>query len=239
MKNTIILILSLLVIGIGSYIIFDKFINKEVKESNAVEQKENTEKNDEINNNNNSITYKVFKKGEEIVLSDNSKWLVINDSDENTDYVTVLSEKDYSDYLAPTDGSYNSADFIVNNDNFEKILEYFNYKASIIPATLKEVDGYKIRLIKLEEIINYDNNWTYDDNTDSYNYSGELNNEFRNVLTMTHTKCSQGKCAPYYSTGCQQPIVDDGNPVKCFISHWQLGLGGLNPVINIYKTSIK
>lgn len=44
MKNTIILILSLLVIGLGSYVIFDKFINKEKKsEYSQCDEKENIE----------------------------------------------------------------------------------------------------------------------------------------------------------------------------------------------------
>ena len=235
MKNTIILILSLLVIGLGSYVIFDKVINKKVDNNSSAENGKLDSENIQENTN----TFKSYKKGDEIILSDNSKWLVISDSDENTDYVTMLSEKDFADYLSPTDGKY-SFDYIgMNNDNIEKIQEYFNYKASTIPVELKEIDGYKIRLIKLEEIINYDNNWTYDSDTDSYNYSGELLNTFKNVLTMTKTKCSQGKCAPYYSTGCQQKIVDDGKPDNCFISHWQIGFGGLKPVINIYKSSIK
>ena len=58
MKNTIILILSLLVIGLGSYVIFDKVISKETKNINTLEVVENT--NTESKNAS-EVRYKIVK----------------------------------------------------------------------------------------------------------------------------------------------------------------------------------
>ena len=187
---------------------------------------------------------KAYVKGEELTLSDGSKWLVISNSNEDLDYVTAMAYKDFIEYL-PEKDSTSINDEIFSDKKYDdtwyansKIKEFLDSKVDSIPVLLKEVDGYKIRLIKVQEILDFDSNWTYNEEHDSYYYTGSnLNQYFKSVLTMTPSKChdnpNAGKCIPIYNTG----VTEDTE--NYFISHWVLGGGGLKPVINIEKTSLK
>ena len=196
-----------------------------------------------INNNkeeNETQKYTIYKKGQEIKLSDNSEWMVLKDSDETTDYVVLLSKKDYT----PTVDSIYSNSILEeaynNNTQYDSssLKQYLNTLETNIPVTLVEKDGYKIRLITIEEILAYDNNWQYNKETDEYNYSGQnLNENLTGILTMTHTKCSEGRCTPFYNLSETQCMTEECNK-QYFITHWMIGVGGIKPIINVSKDSL-
>lgn len=230
----LIILLVLVILGLVGYIVYDKVLSKDEPETGEVTDQNN-------NGENQNTTYKVYKKGEELTLSDGSKWLVISDSDETMDYVTVLSSKDYSEdgiteYESISNEIYSTEVYTENWYNNSKIKEFLTSKIATIPVTLKEVNGNKIRLITVQEILDFDNKWEYKEERDDYNYTGNTFNQyFKALLTMTPSKCQNkstaGKCAPLYNTGSTN--------TEHFISHWLLGVGGLNPVINIEKSSLQ
>lgn len=228
-KKNIIIILLVILIAILSGIIGFVLGSKNSNEMDNQKQKEE----------NKETKYITYQKGQEIKLSDDSAWMVLKDSDENTDYVVLLSKKDYT----PSAGSnYDSIDNEIYNKDTQydnsALKQYVNSLESQIPVKLKEVDGYKIRLITVEEILDFDNNWQYDNIKDSYTYAGEkVNENFLGILTMTHTKCDKGKCTPFYNlseTQCFDGICNK----EYFLEHWILGLSGINPVINVSKDSL-
>jgi len=197
---------------------------------------------DIINDNkeeNETKKYIAYTQGQEIKLSDNSDWIVLKNSDETTDYVVLLSKKDYT----PTGDYYNLISdeiYDKNNIQYENSLlkKYLNTLETNIPVTLVEKNGYKIRLITIEEIFAFDNNWQYNNETDSYTYTGQnLNENFKGLLTMTNTKCTEGKCLSFYNLSETQCLEENCNK-QFFIEHWMPGLGGIKPVINVYKDSL-
>ena len=182
--------------------------------------------------------YTGYTKGQEIKLSDNSDWVVLKDSDEKTDYVVLLSKKDYT----PTDNYYDSIyNEITNKDtqyNNSTLNQYLNSIQSQLPVELKEVDGYKIKLVTIDEIFAFDSNWTYNNDTDSYTYNGtNLNENFKGILTMTHTKCVEGKCTSFYNLSETQCLTENCNK-QYFLEHWISGLDGIKPVINVSKEAL-
>ena len=242
-NNTgIIVLLLIIILGLVGYIVYDKVLSN--KEETPVEDKTSTKvnANDESDTNTEVETEnKAYKKGEELTLSDGSKWLVIFDSDKNKDYVTVIGRKDFAEYVT---NEYDEIDKEIYStekydDNWyktSKIKAFMDSKINKIPVSLKEVDGYKIRLIKTQEVIDFDDNWSYNNERDDYNYTGSnFNQYFKGVLTMTASKChdktSAGKCMPMYNIG------SSGNDY--FITHWISGVGGLKPVVNIDKAALK
>jgi len=189
-------------------------------------------------NNEETKQYTTYNKGQEIKLSDNSEWLVLKDSDEKSDYVVLLSKKDYT----TNDNYYNaiSTEIYNNTTQYENssLKQYLNSLESSIPVSLKEVEGYKIRLITIDEIFSFDSNWTYNSDNDSYTYNGiNLNKNFKGILTMTHTKCTEGKCTAFYNLSETQCLTDNCNK-KYSLEHWMSGIGGIKPVINVFKDSL-
>lgn len=223
----------------------NKTLNDNVKNENKKESVDDIkiDKENSSNDEKNNYKYAVYNKGDEITLSDNTKWLVIKDSPDNQDYVTVLSSKDYS-YLITDDRHNKLFDELYNHNytNYDNsyLKEFIELQIDTIPVTLKEVNGYKIRLITLEEIFGIDSNWQYNQDDDTYQYTGdELNSYLGNVLTMTSikTKCNVEKCWPIYKTGSSQCYGDC--QLTYFVGHYGVGIGGLKPVINILKDDLK
>lgn len=197
----------------------------------------------ETNDDNNGILdvpsetkkYKAYKQGEEIKLSDNSEWIILKDSSVDIDYITLLSKKDYT----PVDNNYDLIfdELVVKETQFNnsQLKQYLQSLENQMPVTLKEVDGYKIRLITIEEIFSFNNNWQYNSINDSYNYIGEKVNENLNgILTMSHTKCTEGKCTAFYNLSETQCIDENCNK-QYYLEHWVSGLSGIKPVINVSK----
>ena len=187
----------------------------------------------------NQLNDKEYKLYDEVTLSDGSKWLVLEDSSKDSDYVTLIKK----DYEAVTDTVYNE---IVNqkvtyqNSSLKKYLEAM---INTIPVTLKEIDGYKIRLLTVDDIYKIDKNWTYDEKNDTYMYNGSKTNisKFQNFtsLTMTETKCSEGKCASFYLWTTSEVLSgEDTIESISSIDRWYLGIPSIRPVINVYKNSL-
>ena len=217
-----------------------KETDKEMILSNEVVNEEDASNNNEVVEPSTDVKkYTIYSKGQEVKLSDNSEWMVLKDSDETTDYVVLLSKKDHTSsqnnyYISVSDEVFN------NNTQYDSssLKQYLNTLETNIPVTLVEKDGYKIRLITIEEIFAFDNKWTYNNENDSYTYNGtNLNDNFRGILTMTHTKCSEGKCTPFYNLSETQCLTEDCNK-QYFLEHWMSGLGGIKPVINVSKESL-
>lgn len=179
--------------------------------------------------------YKAYKQGEEIKLNDNSEWIVLKDSNEEVDYITLLSKKEYE----PTGNNYDILfDELTSKDtqfNNSQLNQYLQSLENQMPITLKEVNGYKIRLITIDEIFAFDNNWQYDNINDSYTYMGQnINENLKGILTMTHTKCTEGKCTAFYVASETECLYENCNK-QYYLAHWAPGFGGVKPVINVSK----
>ena len=116
--------------------------------------------------------------------------------------------------------------------------KYMQSQQNRVAATLKEVDGYKIRLITLDELFALDDDW---DKTElaRYTYGGENWSTTipLGITTMTLVKDSDramGKQWAYYTVG----TTKSSNSEYQIITTWKNGLGGFYPVVNIYKKSI-
>ncbi len=181
---------------------------------------------------NNEKEYKVY---DEVTLSDGSKWMVIENSSKDSDYVTLIKKESNDISNQSTyDLLWNElTDFKTKYDT-SNLKKYVDNLAQNIPTKLKEVNGYKIRLITVEELMNLDNNWKYDETNDNYTYIGnDLNKLIFAGLTMTETKCTEGKCTAFY-------IESAGyDPQTYYLTHWASGLPQIKPVINVYKTELE
>lgn len=231
-KNILIVILIIIIAilcGVIGWVFGSKFadIEANIIDNNKEEQKEETKK------------YTAYKQGQEIKLSDNSEWLVLKDSNEDSDYVVLLSKKEYVVANSDTDDAIFTE--LTNKDTkYENssIKQFVDSLENQMPVTLKEVDGYKIRLITIDEIFAFDNNWNYDSNNDTYTYTGlNLNENFKGIQTMTDTKCTEGKCTAFYNLSETQCLEDACNK-QFFLEHWIMGVGGIKPVINVNKESL-
>lgn len=170
-------------------------------------------------------------------------WKVIKESKVTDDYVTVLGKEDYGTYL--------------QGDNYDAVLDqmyknFVEYKGSAldkymqsqqsrIPAELKEVDGYKIRLITLDEIFAIDNNWVKSEQG-GYKYTKSTWSDSIPMGITTMTLVSDGDRAygkqwAYYTTS-QTTCYTDNCAENYYITSYKVGLGGFYPVANIYKNSI-
>ncbi len=225
------------IIAMGVYILVDK----------TSQDKEITNNGGNINNNdvNNTtkVEYKEYKVGDEITLSDGSKWTVIKNSGTTEDYVTALGQEDYATYLQVDNGAYD-----VFNQMYKKFVEYkgsaldkyMQSQQSRVAAALKEVDGYKIRLITLEELFALDNNWI--ENTYSgYKYTKSSWSDLipMGITTMTLVSDKDresGKQWAYYTVSATQCLSEC--EVEHYITTYKFGMGGFFPVVNIYKYSI-
>lgn len=235
-KNVLIVILILIIIALGGTLFYQNVLVKEESEKdNKKEVKD--EIKEEVKK------YTSYTKGNELTLSDGSKWMVLADSDENQDYVVLLSNQDYSTSITEND-DYNGIFSEISNSTtqFEnsKLKMYLDSKVNELPVELKEVNGYKIRLITIEEIFSFDDKWDYESGYDIYYYKGKnLNENFMGILTMSHTKCNEGKCNAFYNLGQTQCYTEECEKNKeIFLEHWMSGLGGIKPVINVSKDSI-
>jgi len=164
----LVIVLCLLVLGLGGYIFYDKVLSN----------KEPVGENDDNNGNENVTTYEyaIYNKGDEIKLNDGNTWIVLSDSNSNQDYITVIAKPEYSENFSYENGEkvsneFYSHDKIRYDDSYTK-KELEQYYLPKISLKLKEVDGYKIRLITLEEVLNFNEGWEYSEEHDSYTYKG-------------------------------------------------------------------
>ena len=237
--------------------------NKGNNQSNNNNQNNGTDKeednndnqvNDDNQNNVGEQTYKEYTKFGEISLKDGSKWIVIKDSSKYDDYVTLFSKEgymlSYSDPVVPLEDKV----FKISEDEYDaifrqltntntiyevwKLKEVLETKiAASIPAELKKVNGYKIRLITVDEIFSLsDDTWTYDDERDVYEYNGyDLPHYLKSTLTMTHSKRTVGQVTAFYLT---QPTYGDKKPYYS-LAPGAVGLPNIKPVIYVHKSSLE
>lgn len=137
-----------------------------------------------------------------------SVWYVL---DNKEDYVTLL-KKDYIDTTNNNQVNYNSINGILNN-----------YASNII-SDLKEVDGYKIRLITIDELIklgfNDKTNTNYYEDSDKTPYWIGLNNSNYWVMDKSFMVVNyEGNNYMYEASDNDYAYV--------------------RPVINLYKSAIK
>lgn len=227
--NILIIAILCLLLGVAGGYIIATSLNKSDKSTNGeptnntpndlIEDEDKKENKDE--NTNTIVQYKDYIAGQEIVLNNGSKWLVINNGE---DYVTAIIATpkdeltDYSDYDSNAlMGKYETA----LKTYVERQLIKFN------DIKLKNND---IRLITSEEYMSLygKNNWRLENN--SYYYTG-ANTNMINTLTMTESGCT-GKCGNFYLTG----ITDKGETILTSFSN---GNVPARPVLNIMKSEIK
>lgn len=218
-------------------------------DNNEINQNINENDNDKTNDVNN----KRYLKGETVTLKDNSKWLVLADSDENSEVIKLMNINDFilygsscknqdeyiycdddSDYTALVNEYFNSSTTYKGS----KIESLINSYASLIPAKLKEVDGYKIRLLSINDIFEYDNNWKKIEGNE-YIYTGNsFNDNFTGAWTMdtVESRCT-GNCGNFFVV--RKDYNYDTNEIeKIYLGMGYSGLAELKPVIYVLKSSI-
>lgn len=150
----LVVILSLLVLGLGGFIVYDKVLNTS---NNNVDDKQNDNSSVNIDN----TVNKKYSVGDEITFN-NEKWNVIKDSTENDDYVVVLKSsslkeldgKPYYECPLENNNGLNCSMKMSNDYKDSAAKKYFEetYINQLGKENLKDVNNYFIRLITIEEL---------------------------------------------------------------------------------------
>lgn len=246
-KNIVLVILSMIIVGLCGYLAYDKMLNKEELKENSQSQNE-ANIDDETNETDKKQEdkYKKYEVMENIELKDGSKWIVIKNSDENSDYVTAIARDTYEEdiqgetYEKISNEVFKSEKINYNQSEMKKYVDSIEEKLNV---KLKKVDGYTIRLLQLEDLFAIDNHFQYQEDFDNYQYTGKLDLSNFLGLTMDTTKCKEGKCQAFYNLSCGPCVANqegyaNANP-RYFVDHWSLGLMPIRPVIHVYKFEIK
>lgn len=144
-------ILCVLVLVLGGYIVYDKVLSKPAENETNNNQSDQT--NEAIN--------KEYHVGDEITFN-NEKWHVITESTTSDDYVVVLKDQDLSDlkqkpyYECPEEDENDINCNMKMSNDYEKSVakKYFDetYINTLNKNNLKEINGYYIRLITINEL---------------------------------------------------------------------------------------
>ena len=131
-----IILLTLLVVGLTGYIVYDKVLNsdKEEKNEKSYDLKDSEEKTEE------TMKFKSYEIGDKIVLTDSSNWNVIEVSTEEDEFVTLLSMNNINDN---------------NSIAFKEATNYMNttYKNNLITKLGTSSNDIKeIRLLSVDDI---------------------------------------------------------------------------------------
>lgn len=217
-----IIILSLLVVGLGGFIIYNKELGAY---------------NNEAENKN----YKKYSIGDEIIFN-NEKWNVIKESTENDDYVVILKSTILNElsgnpyYKCPVeDDNGINCNMKMSNDYKDSVAKkYFEetYINQLGKENLKKVDNFFVRLITIEELreLGCDIN-SKCDNAPEWLLSNSVS------WTMSHTTDSvtmDASKASVYAYGFDN--YNETTDIQI------LGVGStidVRPVINLLKNSIK
>lgn len=155
-KNIVIIVLSILVLGLGGFIIYDKILNKNTNETNS-----NTANNQTNTNTNNLVTSII---GEQINLSKEKEQAIID----NKLSIELIGVEDYTDMYVYTAKIYYDGKEIENSlftDVNNKVIWSTNYAASfrvekvnnvyfIISSISKQNDGDYVLIINEGKILN-------------------------------------------------------------------------------------
>lgn len=143
--------------------------------------KRNTEPKDEIyiqKEIKEPITYKEYFIGDIIIIND-EEWRVIKNSSINEDYVTLIN----SNYTRKINNCFKKYIYLTEKKYFEG--EYLN---KIGKDKTKEIDGYKIRLITLEEYDEIVELTIKEIDEINYNYSVKYKEDWvKEIDTLTMT----------------------------------------------------
>lgn len=120
------------------------------------------------------------------------------------------------------------------NSYIEEIVNSF---ADLVPVPLKEVDGYKIRLLSINDILEYDNAWDKKD-SDTYFYTGNnFNDNFLGTWLMDTVENQCDNCSKFFVVKTvNNPEASIPNGI--YLESGALGLSEIKPVIYAYKDSI-
>lgn len=225
-KNIIICLLVLVVLILGGIIIANKLANK----------------NDDSTNSNAYSEKKEYNVGDEINFN-NEKWHVISKSLISDDYVVVIKDEGLSElkskayYECPKedDNGLNCNMKMSNDYKKSAIKSYFDntYVNLLGKNNLKEVNGYYVRLITVDELVALGCNL---DSESCLNAPSWLTSNFVS-WTMSHTTTEptdDASLAFVYSFGFNSYTGDNGI--------YKYGVGStlnVRPVINLLKSSIK
>lgn len=172
------------------------------------------------------IIYKEYKIGDIVNIND-EEWRVIEDSNKEKDYITLIN-LNYNRKIKDCFNKY----VHLNEKNY---LEG-EYSNSLGKDLLKEVEGYKIRLIKLEEYEKLAILTKKEIDEIKYNYTVKFNYDWVkdiNTFTMTNVdyyydiEDNTDTCISWYIQSNIRQVF--GNK-EGFIS--------IQPVINVYKEKI-
>ena len=233
MKKIIICIIILIIIGLG--IIFGyKLLSKD---------------NSDIKNifSNSKDTYLKYKAGDLVEFND-SDWYVMYDSDEKSDYVTLINSGVMYLY---DEKIINTLDTVYEISNLRNYLEN-EYLKELGEDNLVEVYGYKIRLLNkddIEKLTQYEYNDELDEYkiTDCPEYICDINWTY---ATMIDTKNDKDFVDVYYNIN---DIEDLNDEYTLHLNYYNMTLEDGNfklqslvddatlfvkPIINVYKKSL-
>ena len=169
----LIIILILIILGLSGYITYDKvlkdkfFSKEETKTKDATGNNTKEEKNAVTDNENDknrttSNTYKQYNVGDAVVFN-NEKWHVIKKSTEFDDHVVLLKDSEIAElnnkpyYECPKEDDNGINCSMKMTNDYQKSLpkKYFDntYINTLGKNNLKEVNGYYIRLITVDELV--------------------------------------------------------------------------------------
>ena len=166
--------------------------------------------------------YKEYKIGDIVTIHEDN-WYVIDDSDSKEDYVKLIN-LNYNRTINDCSRKY-------DNINEKKYFE--GEYASSLGVSLKEVDGYKVRLISLEEYENLATLTKKDLNDKVYKYTTKLKHDWVkdiNTLSMTDVYYHyevEGSCVSWYIQSSMREVLGNKN-----------GFVNIQPVINLNKEEI-
>ena len=233
MKKIIICIIILIIIGLG--IIFGyKLLSKD---------------NSDIKNifSNSKDTYPKYKAGDLVEFND-SDWYVMYDSDEKSDYVTLINSGVMYLY---DEKIINTLDTVYEISTLRNYLEN-EYLKELGEDNLVEVYGYKVRLLNkddIEKLTQYEYNDELDEYkiTDCPEYICDINWTY---ATMIDTKNDKDFVDVYYNIN---DIEDLNDEYTLHLNYYNMTLEDGNfklqslvddatlfvkPIINVYKKSL-
>jgi hypothetical protein len=173
------------------------------------------------------VIYKEYKIGDIIKINDEN-WYTIEDSNSEKDYIKLIN-LNYKRLIRNCKEDYTH----LNEKNY---LEG-EYLKNIGESKLKEVDGYKIRLITIDEFKNLAELTKADLDGIRYNYKIKLNYDWvkdLNTLTMSEIDYyydvddNSELCASWYIQSNIRQVFGSKD-----------GYIPIQPVINYYKDKIK
>lgn len=214
----LIFILLFIIISLNVVVLFKVYNKKDIVIKEQKEVKEIEKKDTKI--------YDKYTIGNEILINQET-WYAIADSDEDKDYVTAIN----INYNRKIKDCFNKYIHLNEKKYFEG-----EYSKSIGIDKLKEVDGYYIRLIKLEEYEKLATITKKDIDQIKYNYTTKPNYTWIkdiNTLSMTDidfyddVEDKTNLCSSWYIQSNIRQIFSQKDD---FIN--------IQPVINIYKEKI-